>query len=186
MPPGHRRPLLRLNLQVARIGEVGLFVLSKISLESSRIRANMSFPRDRRVFRALATFLVGWTLIMPPGMCICQFVRGETVRIPDRTCPDDDKDICQDCCGNEAQLNGVLDGNQRMPRGDQHPPGCPANKKVDNSRLVGRHHLQGLTNVAAAPPLFFFAVSVTRLHADLLPVRVAEQPIYLAICSLLI
>jgi hypothetical protein len=57
-----------------------------------------------RIFRAIVFFLAGWPLFMPPGVCVCQFVRaGEaSPRTLERLCTDGQENGCTASPGDEG------------------------------------------------------------------------------------
>jgi hypothetical protein len=140
-----------------------------------------------RMFRALVFLLAGWSLLMPPGMCICQGVRAGDVSAQSLECCTDDKEeSCKDCdCNQETPNCGP--GNQGAPTDEQHPPGCPANKKSDHSRLLEKYQPLTATLIAATPlPFFLDLSSGERPLGSLVPSQASDRPIYLALCTLLI
>ena len=142
-----------------------------------------------RMFRALVFLLAGWPLLMPPGMCICQAVKGAdiTPRFSERSCADDHDGSCSDSDCDGVQTNRLPCRNPGVPTDDQHPPGCPANKRVDNSKLLQRYQSLGAAATAATPlPFFLDLSSGHRIDAPVLPSQPPDRPIYLALCTLLI
>ncbi len=142
------------------------------------------------MFRALVFLLAGWPLLMPRGMCVCQFVRAGDVspRSSGCSCADDKGDFCPDAGCEWDNANRVPYCNQGGPSDEPCPPGCPANKKADHSRLVEYHRpLLAVTELAPMPlPLFLDFSSDQRLNAHPLRPQPPDQPIYLALCALLI
>ena len=142
-----------------------------------------------RMIRALVFVLAGWPLLMPPGMCICQFVRAGDVPpwTSEYPCAEDQQASCPDFCCAQGKTNCGPSGNQRMPTDEQCPPGCPANKKADHSRLLEQYHPLAASALAATPlPFFVDFSSGQRLHAAWLTSQASDRPIYLALCTLLI
>ena len=142
-----------------------------------------------RTFRALVFLLAGWPLLVPPGLCICQFIRGTEIapRLSDRSCAGGHDDCCPDADCDGATTHGVPCGNDRTPTDEQHPPGCPANKKVDHSRLLERPQPLASASLLTRPLSYFLDLSSgQRLDAVRFPAHASHQPIYLAFCTLLI
>jgi hypothetical protein len=144
------------------------------------------------MFRALVLLLAGWPLLMPPGMCVCQFARAGYVapRCSDCGCADkQEDDSCTDRCCECDPANSDPLGDQDVPNDDeQYPPGCPANKKADHSKLLEQHRpLLAVTELPPTPlPLYLDLASCQRFDAPSFAPQPPGQPIYLTLCSLLI
>jgi hypothetical protein len=142
------------------------------------------------VFRAIFLFLASWPLLMPPGMCLCQFVGGADIagRSLNYRCAKDRDDPCPNACCKRQVANCGPCGKQRMPTDEQHAPGCPANKKSDHSKLLERYRpLLTATELASAPLSSCLDLSrVQRLSGSSLVFKLPAQLIYLALCSLVI
>jgi hypothetical protein len=144
-----------------------------------------------RKFRVLILILAGWPLLLPQGMCICQFIRARDVspRSTEAQVKNDQEESCSDPCCDECKANcGPFCGTgQGGPTDNQCPPVCPANKKADHSRLLEHQHPLGATVLAATPLPFFLALSAgQQLHGLHVPAQASHPPIYLSLCTLLI
>lgn len=153
-----------------------------------------------RLFRALVFLLAGWPLLMPPGMCICQFVRAaepvarssesESAEAAEsQAAEDQDDDCCPDpCCVREKASRGPCrDEGKGAPTKPECPSNCPASGNAHYFQLVEHQHLTGLS-VASLSPLPFFVVPqdsepLSDLHAPSPP---SVLPLYLSLCTLLI
>jgi hypothetical protein len=137
-----------------------------------------------RTFRAIVFLVAGWPLLMPQGMCICQFVQaGEGIaRSENCQCSEDEEGCCP--YGGDEEYAW---GNKGVPSDQQCPPGCPANKKEDHSKLAGRH-VPITASVLAASPLPFFPdlSSALRCRLPLAPPQPPQHPIYIKFGALLI
>jgi hypothetical protein len=133
-------------------------------------------------FKVLVFLLAGWPLVLPSGMCICQFAQGGHAGqlFSGFADLDDDEAICTpDACD-------CGDGHPGIPGEDNHAPGCPANQHADHSKLPPGNPLLNTIAPAATP----LAVSVScpsmqRLHNPP-SLLLFERPLYLSLCILLI
>lgn len=143
-----------------------------------------------RLFRALVFLLAGWPLLMPPGMCVCQFVRAGDVapRSSECSCGDEDEDFCPGPGCDRDSANCGPCGDEGAPAKESYPPGCPANKKTDHSKLLEQHRqLLAVTEVAPTPlPAYLDLASGQRLDALSPAPQPPGQPLYLTLCSLLV
>jgi hypothetical protein len=156
------------------------------------------------MLRTLICFLVGLSLLMPPGMCVCQFVRCEQrpVEVATHVSAVSGKSVnC--CCGCR---NGVAEGracnvqkdkwSARLAStcvfgsttpSDHHTPACPALEAPDHSKVAEQNNfpltapgdLNSAAVYAVAPPsaLHHLATSAKKSSAP---------PLYLAHCTLLV
>lgn len=156
------------------------------------------------MFRALVLLLILPMLLMPPGMCICQFVPIGNVSAASVPAPPDrhpsvghDSDprpdcTCDSCCrARAAAVPERGDDQPTQPPSDpgpgKHLPGCPA--------AVGDVPLN-----AAVPPIkaqadlvatanFFTPITETLVSRDRtqpVPSRTSSPPLFISHCTLLI
>ena len=160
------------------------------------------------MFRALASLLVALPLLMPPGMCVCQFgplgpvtaAASESAARPDGACPAGDRG----CCGHrKAAVKRKADGNDRpissrLPvpgRGEgvpdrpdrPHEPGCPALRAPDHSKLAEQNRASLI--LAVNRDGVSLAEGVLAGRSFDVPAQIrgqASPPLYLSFCTLLI
>jgi hypothetical protein len=153
-----------------------------------------------RQFRILILFLAGWPLFMPPGMCICQFVRAaepvarssesEGAEAADsQAAEDQDDDCCPDpCCVRvKANRGPCREEGKGAPTKPKCPANCPASGNTHHFQLVEHQHLTAVSVVFLSPLPFFLASqegeALSALHA---PSPLSVLPLYLSLCTLLI
>lgn len=162
------------------------------------------------MFRVLLTSLVGLPMLMPPGMCLCQFLpcgrasaagsgqtsAGEAAASPGvESAPSCG---CRNQRGNSEQAKqepGKPGGWENLPAGDScpvplpggHAPGCPAacSSAAEKVALPGFQ-----IQILAAPALSFVGIAAVNDKANVpaygLPAHVHSPPLFLAHCTLLI
>jgi hypothetical protein len=153
-----------------------------------------------RLFRVLVFLLAGWPLLMPPGMCICQFVRaGEPIprssgwegaeAAESQAVEGQDEDCCPDpcCVRDKANRGPCRDEGKGAPAKPACPASCPAGGNARHFQLVEHQHLPGLS-AASLSPLPFSVVpqggeALPDLHTPSPP---PVLPLYLSLCTLLI
>lgn len=154
------------------------------------------------MFRAVITFLVAVPMLMPPGMCICQFAPTGTTTAGTRTVAARTPAVghsssagrnCRcDSCREQAPAPGgqesVPAGSPAHPEPGQHAPGCPALLGDTPTKMAA----PALTLHLDADPLPTFVSAVVETsrargrdrdavgHAD------SSPPLFLSHCSLLI
>ncbi|MGO8752819.1 MAG: hypothetical protein ACLQNE_43305 [Thermoguttaceae bacterium] len=138
------------------------------------------------MLRTVIRLLLTGSLLMPPGICICQVAQGNgnESRGSDHWCAD----CCpiarcegtKDCCG----LCGC---GQAFPSNERCPPNCPANKKVDHSKLAEKGPPTTGSAVAINPLVHHVDLSSgRRIHAVRFLPEPSAQPIYITLCTLVI
>lgn len=164
--------------------------------------------------RAMVAFLIGLPLLMPPGMCICQFVPDaraaepeptevscqeeqdahaeEPCTVPPRKCscachrPPKAEPVANTSIVSITSLRSAAD-EPKVPDDSRHVPGCPALRSVDNSK-VAETHRPLLDRVDAVPEflrlVLFMAIATARVEVH--RPEAAGSPLYLSQCSLLI
>jgi hypothetical protein len=97
-------------------------------------------------------------------------------------------DCCQDdCCGLAGGDNSYRNVKQDVPSDKQCPPTCPANKKVDHSKLVEQHVSASAFSLTITPCDSLADVSLDqRLSVVVSPLQRSAPLIYLTFCTLLI
>lgn len=151
----------------------------------------------RRLLRTLVLFLTGWPLLMPPGVCVCQFVKaGEVASCPTVTkaaecqsAEDDGDACCPDPCYVREKANSgpCADKGKGAPSKPECPTGCPASRKSEHLRLAEHQHLTGVSLATLTPLPFFVAPRISESHTTLsLTSPPPVPPIYLSLCTLLI
>ncbi len=147
--------------------------------------------------RVLVFLFAGWQLLLPPGMCICQFIRAaeaiprssEDLDAEPQNAEDQADDTCTEPCCVPEKAKLDLRGCQGQ---DEHlkpecPSNCPASGKGEHFKLVEHQHLSGVSLIALTPLPFFagpqHGKAILTLPASLLPYL---PPIYLSLCTLLI
>src|SRR5690242_17644089 len=111
-----------------------------------------------RTFRALVFFLAVWPLFMPPGMCICQFIRASepVARSSESEDPEtaesqaaegQDEDCCPDPCCERVRANRspCRDQGKSAPTKPECPANCPASGNIHHFQLVEHQYLTGIT-----------------------------------------
>jgi hypothetical protein len=138
------------------------------------------------MLRNAVLFLISYSLLMPPGICICQAAHGKG----DASWISEHR--CADCCpvphceGAKANC-GVCGCGQGLPIHERCPPSCPANKKVDHSKLAEKGPPTTGLPVAVNPLGCYVDLSSgRRIHALLFLPEPAAQPIYIKFCTLVI
>jgi hypothetical protein len=154
------------------------------------------------MFRAVVTVLVAVPMLMPPGMCLCQFAPAGTTAAGTRSAaartsvpghsPGDGRDCrCDSCRGQALTLGGQESapaGPPTHPEPGKHAPGCPASLGDTPTKMASPALALHLD--ANPAPGFVSAVVETRRargrdrdaasHAD------SSPPLFLSHCSLLI
>ena len=142
-----------------------------------------------RLFRVLVFLLASWPVLLPPGVCICGLVRGNTAsgHSPrcqcavehDESCSfskDQHEAVCSvACCG-------CQDGSTECPC----PLVCPANRSVDHSWLSESQPPVMSPEAVASLAFCCDLTAGIRLGDHDSPAPTFDRPIYLALCTLLI
>lgn len=153
--------------------------------------------------RTLVSILTVLPLLMPPGMCVCQFVKPGTppagtggdrgARLVPAPQHDGEQAKCHSCpCHSKtsavAARPGTVPGSGRpKPNDPAHEPGCPALKTVDHSKVAEQNHpvidpvvpaSGGVGSRIGAPP-----AALPRLPE---PAAVSSPPAYITFRALLI
>jgi hypothetical protein len=146
------------------------------------------------MLRALIRILVAWPLLMPQGVCVCQFLRGECVPSSCQQCVTaGDQSTDTDChCHHPDNQTKDCSAGQGHPRPADlpHPPGCPARQTaVDYSKLVPPQGSRPVSTLDALAGISCFqAVPLSRAavnQAAAIPGS-SYLPIYIDHCALLI
>ncbi len=136
------------------------------------------------MFRHVILLLVAYPLLLPPGMCICGAVRdrdggsrlsqyGHLSSCSAAHC--DQTKINEDPCG----------GMHGTPTDRQCPPGCPASKQADHSKLAENRPMVMVWGTAIVPQTFDVdAISGPRLPAPSFLSQPLAEPIYITLCTL--
>jgi hypothetical protein len=158
------------------------------------------------MFRAVVTLLVTLPMLMPPGMCICQFVPIGTTHagpLPVRTVSHD-ADAGRHCtcvtCQTREQDPSAGEqsrdcGHPARPCGDgpsppvpgKHWPGCPAALGTAPTKMVVAPATVPVdvgTGLCFTDPLVGPGILVRRVNST--PVPAISPPLYLSHCALLI
>lgn len=142
-----------------------------------------------------ACFALALQLLMPPGMCLCQFVTCAQTESPDATVALDADDCCSHSHSSKPndEPSGNDDGQQppSKPAPHQHAPDCPAltDGVTGKTVIVSAADLSSLTLLPA--PFDPFAPmaspdSASRRQQDPFAAASTLPPLYLSHCALLI
>ena len=154
--------------------------------------------------RCLVAILVGMPLLMPPGMCICQFLPSTAVNSDARefgtlqeTSPSFDEKLGCSCCKHRVERAANSDNSRCQPRAanaksmlpvpHEHVPGCPVLRSGDQSKVAQSQRLQweGRTSLIEMREMPRFEPEHTsRAAADCR--AIGTTPIYLTYRTLLI
>jgi hypothetical protein len=157
------------------------------------------------MLRALVSFLVAAPLLMPPGMCLCQFDLRACLAPHGDECsaltPESHPTDCCDCrhrraegrtCTRDKQGRQASDSSGRRstppkPPRQPHAPGCPAAHPEHQLQAASRDHTV-LTSPALLTRVCFSAVApsprqVRPVDQIGLPAR---PPFYISLCILLL
>jgi hypothetical protein len=140
-------------------------------------------------WRAVVLLVAVWPLLMPPGMCVCRYARGadNSTRFSERSCDSDHRGTCSHTDCNRARTNSSPCRSPGAPTHKQHPPGCSANKKGDNSSRIEQYQPLAPTAVAVSPDASLLnASSGEHLAAARFLTHSSDRTIYLSFCTLLI
>ena len=154
--------------------------------------------------RFLVAILVGLPLLLPPGMCLCQFVPCATAD-PNTA----ESGVIQETSARVAETSGCSCGKHRVkattssdnaigqpcaasnqssfPVPHEHAPGCPALRSGDQSKIAQSHRLQwdeGTTLIETRNVPNPTTRLAHRTTADFRPI--ANTPFYLTFLTLLI
>jgi hypothetical protein len=162
------------------------------------------------MFRVLLTILAGLPMLMPPGMCICQFVpcgraSGDETRLPLPAvgAVSVEADSGPSCgCGHRrsrsqqvTQEPGKPGGWQSIPvdhpspgpLAGQHAPGCPAAMTAATEKVALPTFQVHTLLVLALDCTGFTPVSVeVNSAAERVTIRPHSPPLFLSFCTLLI
>jgi hypothetical protein len=156
--------------------------------------------------RTFIVLLVGLPLLMPPGMCVCQFVPCERSDVSAVTPSETDGTAPTCCCARKARreradarpdASGLTAGDSSVkgsardrtpsPRPANHDAGCPASLSVAFSKVSPANPLTvaaadrtGESVALPATPTLSFAMT------DLAAEGPSALPLYLSHCTLLI
>jgi len=156
------------------------------------------------MIRTLVFLLVALPMLVPPGMCICQFdLTGRcspaAVRVasaPEQASSGHERTPRSSCCcrhrkGGAAEhldrAGGLAsEGGPGIPAGREHAPGCPAARSLDYFKVE-----RNINSVAPPADLAgFFALPAIPARQALLISSPAQArpalPVYLTLCTLLI
>lgn len=156
------------------------------------------------MFRTVVTFLVAVPLLMPPGMCICQFAptgkafaatRPEADRHPHVAPASDSRsDCCCDSCRERATDAGLTAGSEgrsshdgSLPSGPgKHAPGCPAALGDMPTKVAAPAvsiHFDVNPGLCFDSPVGQPAASVGR-NRECVSAQAASPPLFICHCSL--
>jgi hypothetical protein len=158
------------------------------------------------VFRALLAILVGLPMLMPPGMCLCEYLPcpDESSTIVDSVSVDENASECQSThcrCGHRRHRPSAAQQPTRVvkrsagigvysapvPYSDRHHPGCPATIGPISVQASLRNTPVLMPIPMIAPEVAFSSVIDSNFTA---PVQDTSSPPsnprYIAHCSLLI
>lgn len=167
------------------------------------------------MLRTIVTVLVGLPLLMPPGMCVCQFGsrryaaatvptasgQGGTAsvqgRVPVKASPRkcicckncgraiDESSAAMHSCGSDRGIES--DQDRSTPVEDRHAPGCPALKTVDQSKWSEPLNIPLITPDAALGSSLALAEGFRpSLPSTAGTPTQSAQPLYLTLRTLLI
>lgn len=152
------------------------------------------------MLQGLVTFLVSFQLLLPPGMCVCQFapvakeVTGVTFR--DGSHAEPSRCRCGTCHGHEAfdrepaPLERTAKPSQREPNTPEpvkHFPGCPAELGDMPTKMAASTITLELDEFEAVS--FFEGSVVSRIEGrekDRLNSTPHSPPFFISYCTLLI
>ena len=152
--------------------------------------------------RAVVTFLVAVPMLMPPGMCICQFAptgmaaagtRTIAARAPAVAHSSDAGRNCRcDSCREQAPALGGHEptpaGSPTHPQPDRHSPGCPA-LLGDTPTKMAAPALTLHLDADPVPSFVSAVVETSRVQGrdrDAAVRTDSSPPLFLSHCSLLI
>lgn len=152
------------------------------------------------VFRTVVTILTALLMLMPPGMCVCQFTPVRPVCPPPMgrtvaTARDEERSSkCSSCCSRSNPKAPVGGGERAAADRDHgprpnlpHDPGCPALKTVDWSKIAGTFaSADALMVPALSGALFGLAASPVTPSRPADSLLTGHAPIYITFRTLLI
>jgi hypothetical protein len=158
------------------------------------------------VFRAVLAILVGLPMLMPPGMCLCEYLPcpDESSTIVDSLSVDENASECQSnhCrCGHRRHRPSAAEQPTRIvktsagigvhsapvPHSDKHHPGCPAAIGPISVQASPRNAPVLMPIPIIAPEVAFSSVIASNVNVpvqDTSPLPLNRR--YIAHCSLLI
>ena len=157
------------------------------------------------MLRAVLTFLIAVPMLMPPGMCICQFASAGSACSPSAplTAPLHDGghpasvDCCCDSCRERAGAISAVSQEEEKPRPPdrpasphpgKHAPGCPAalgdipNKMATAAVMLHLDASPAVGFVSAVVP----ATAPRSRDRDIENFAVVSPPLFISHCALLI
>lgn len=153
------------------------------------------------MLRAVLTVLIAVPMLMPPGMCLCQFASAASACSPSAPLHDAGHpasvDCCCDSCRERAGAISAVSQEEEKPRPSdrpasphpgKHAPGCPAALgDIPNKMATAAVTL----HLDASPAVGFVSAVVSatapRSHdRDIETVAIIALPLFISHCALLI
>ncbi len=159
------------------------------------------------MFRLLLTILVGLPMLMPPGMCLCQFVPCGHASADETRLPSSgegavnavaDSGGCGHCRSRSAQAkqepgkpgnreNVPVEDSDPVPLPGQHAPGCPAALSAGTEKMaLPTSQVQTLLLLALDCVGFTAASTNANIAVERVTSHVHSLPLFLSHCTLLI